>query len=139
MSAKRGTYIIVVTLLAAARPVSGRNDDRQVARKYLELSKSLVLNYGLADPAQKARLLRIAMSNCKLYQKKLCFEPRKWLCEVESTLNTLCGAPVRDRTRTTELISEIDALVRRTRSDFKESTEGGFETASNRALNGQFD
>jgi DNA invertase Pin-like site-specific DNA recombinase len=83
-------------------------DERQVAGKYLELSKSLILSYGLADPAQKARLLRIAMSNCRLFGKKLCFQPRKWLCEVDATLNTLCGAPVRDSARTK---TEIATLV----------------------------
>jgi DNA invertase Pin-like site-specific DNA recombinase len=80
------------------------DDDGRMAGKYLELSKSLILNYGLADPAQKARLLKIAMSNCTLFGKKLCFEPQKWLCEVETTLMTLLGAPVRDRTRTEEKV-----------------------------------
>tara|TARA_R110000787_G_scaffold283118_1_gene395511 strand:- start:5780 stop:7273 length:1494 start_codon:yes stop_codon:yes gene_type:complete len=83
------------------------NGDKLTARKYLELSKSLILSYGLANPSQKCRLLKIAMSNCTLIGKKLYFEPRKWLCDAEATLITLCGAPVRDRTRSIEEIKEI--------------------------------
>lgn len=88
------------------------HEDMQIAGKYLELSKSLILSYGLADPAQKGRLLKIAMSNCTLIGKKLCFEPQKWLCDAETTLMTLCGALVRDRTRTKE---EIRVLIEKIR------------------------
>jgi site-specific DNA recombinase len=88
--------------------------DGQIAAKYLELSKSLILTYGLANPAQKAQLLKIAMSNCSIIGKKLCFEPQSWLREIDMTLKTLCGAPVRDRTRTLEgiraALAEVDGF-----------------------------
>ena len=80
--------------------------DGQIAAKYLELAKSLILSHGLANPAQKARLLKIAMSNCTMIGKKICFKPHNWLCEVDNTLKTLCGAPVRDKTRTFEEIEQ---------------------------------
>ncbi len=82
------------------------HQDRQTTAKYLELLTSLILSYGLADQGQKARLLKIAMSNCELIGKKLYFEPQNWLSEVENTLKTLCGAPVRDRTRTSDRIEK---------------------------------
>jgi site-specific DNA recombinase len=73
---------------------------RTLAQKYLELMKSLVASHGLAGQAQKARLVQIAMSNCSLAGKELCLQPYNWLCRVEDTLSTLCGAPVQDRNRT---------------------------------------
>ncbi|MGJ8589902.1 MAG: recombinase family protein [Yoonia sp.] len=78
-----------------------------VAQKYLELTKNVVLSHGLANQAQKAELLRIVLSNCTLAGKTLCLETQKWLSEVEETLFTLCGAPLRDKTRTEELINEL--------------------------------
>ena len=78
-----------------------------VAQNYLELTKNVVLSHGLANQAQKAELLRIILSNCTLAGKTLCVETQKWLSEVEETLFTLCGAPVRDRTRTEELVEEL--------------------------------
>jgi len=47
------------------------------------------------------------MSNCSIIGKKLCFEPQNWLREIDMTLKTLCGAPVRGKTRTFEEIKEI--------------------------------
>lgn len=82
----------------------------EIGRKYLELSKSLILNYGLGDRAQKARLVRIAFSNLELRGKNLCLEPQKWLQDTENTLGALCGAPLRDRTRTEELVEELVAV-----------------------------
>ena len=82
-------------------------DEQALALKYLELAKSLVLSHGLANRMQKARLVRIAMSNCVLSGKKLYLQSSKWVCEVENTLHALCGAPDRDTTRTREQIAAM--------------------------------
>ena len=78
-----------------------------IARKYLELTKSVILSHGLASPHQKAEILRIALSNCKLAGKNLCLEPQNWLSKVEETLFTLCCAPLQDITRTEELVRDV--------------------------------
>lgn len=86
----------------------GKDDGHAaLAKKYLELAKSLVLNHGMANQSQKARLVKIVMSNCSLAGKKLCLQTHNWLCEVETTLHTLCGAPDQDRTRMEEVINEL--------------------------------
>ena len=72
--------------------------NQALAQKYLELTKSLVLSQGLANRTQKAQLVKIVMSNCSLAGKKLCLRPYNWLCDVETTLHALCGAPSRART-----------------------------------------
>jgi DNA invertase Pin-like site-specific DNA recombinase len=96
------------TLEEELRKCGNIDTKKATARKYLELSKSLVLSHGLANRAQKARLVKIAMSNCQLTGKKLYLQPHNWLCEVETTLSTLCGAPDRDRTR---VIEEIEGVI----------------------------
>ena len=93
-----------------------REDERKpnqkaIAQKYLELTKNLVLSHGLANPAQKAEMLRIVLSNCTLAGKNLCLETQNWVREVEKTLSSLCGAPLRDRTRTMDqLQNAVDAI-----------------------------
>ncbi|MHA6263554.1 recombinase family protein [Arenibacterium sp. CAU 1754] len=86
--------------------------------KYLELTKNLILLYRLADRTQKARLAKIALSNCSLTNKSLSLEPQNWLQDVDTTLAVLCGAPVRDRTRTFELIqtklAEVEEIAQQT-------------------------
>jgi len=82
-------------------------NQKAIAEKYLELTKNLVLSHGLANPTQKAEMLRIVLSNCTLAGKNLCLETQNWVREVEKTLSTLCGAPLRDRTRTVEVIEQV--------------------------------
>jgi len=98
-------------VLAEAGNIDG---SRALAEKYLELTKSLILSHGLAKRAQKARLVKIVMSNCSIAGKKLSLQPYNWLCDVETTLHTLCGAPDQDRTRTFDKIktslSEVNAI-----------------------------
>lgn len=86
-------------------------DDLAFTQKYLELVKSLVLSHGLANPAQRARLVKIAMSNCLLSGKKLYLQSSNWVCEVEKTLHALCGPPDQDSSRTRDSIKKVlDAL-----------------------------
>ncbi len=79
--------------------------------KYLELTKSLALLYRMADRTQKARLAKVALSNCSLSGKSLCLEPQNWLREVDATLAVLCGAPVQDRIRTEQEIKYIFTIA----------------------------
>jgi DNA invertase Pin-like site-specific DNA recombinase len=79
----------------------------ETAEKYLELTKSPILLAKMANPQQRARLVKMAMSNCTLTGKSLYLEPQKWLCDRENTLFALCGAPGQDRTRTRDEIRQV--------------------------------
>ena len=91
----------------ALSEIGNTSTSETLIAKYLELTKNLVLLYRLADRGQKARLVKIAMSNCALTGKSLCLEPQNWLRDVDSTLAVLCGAPDQDRTRTETTIKEV--------------------------------
>ncbi len=80
----------------------------QRLNKFLELIKSLYLNYISAVSAQKRELIKFATSNRQVFAKKVELEPSKWLSLFDKVLNLdYCGPP-RPTSRT---FSEIESLL----------------------------
>jgi site-specific DNA recombinase len=99
-------------LRAAMKEATSGDVQRESVMRFLELARGLYLHYEMADPGQKRWIVQNAFSNCTAQGKNLSFATRKWLRDVEDTVDVLCGAPVPARTRTEEMISALsDALT----------------------------
>jgi aminopeptidase N len=96
---------------AAMKEATSGDVQRESVMRFLELARGLYLHYEMADPGQKRWIVQNAFSNCTAQGKNLSFATRKWLRDVEDTVDVLCGAPLPVRTRTEEMISALSDAI----------------------------
>ena len=85
------------------------NLDAKIAKldRFLELAKSLYLQYRSASDDQKRELLNFASSNRQVFVKELVLEPSDWLACLQDGLSDLLGDPDRDSSRTFEQLHSL--------------------------------
>lgn len=108
-------------LTAALTQLGEIDDDKRLARNFLELAKSLCLLYQMADTPNKRRLTEIFFSNRTLTGQNLYLEPQKWLRDKAWTISVLCSPPDQTTARTK---AELTDVVTRLKADEIPGSDG---------------
>lgn len=119
--AKRKEALLLERIRVEAILENARNkrSDAWHVEKFLELIKSLVELYRIANPPEKRELVEITTSNRMVAEKNISVEPSNWLTSAEGVLSVYWGAHRRPKSRSSRQVREqqIPKLIELARSE----------------------
>ena len=91
-----------------ARVIKQKQHDPDHTYKFLELVKSLAGHYEMAKPAERREIVKIALSNREVSNKKVYLEPSKWLQAAHMAPSAFSCAQGRATSRRLQQMNELN-------------------------------